>query len=95
MTLTERLIGNVSLKRIQEFLQETEVLDRYDNTTQINDVLETPLANEAIGFHNAVFAWAKEDHNGMLTPSSRQFRLRIDDTVVFKRGALNLVIGPT
>jgi len=85
----------VSLKRIQDFLQGTEVLDRYDNAVQIQEVLETPSTNEAVGFHNAVFAWSKEDHSGMLTPSSRQFRLRVDDTVVFQRGALNLVMGPT
>jgi energy-coupling factor transporter ATP-binding protein EcfA2 len=30
-----------------------------------------------------------------LTPSRQTFRLRIDDEVKFKQGAINLVIGPT
>lgn len=30
-----------------------------------------------------------------MTPSRQAFRLHIDDEVVFKRGAFNLIVGPT
>ena len=49
-----------------------------------------------LGFAHADFAWSRDEAgNGTLTPSRRAFRLQIADEVQFKRGAINLVIGPT
>ena len=51
---------------------------------------------EVVGFHDASFTWSKEAANdGTMTPSRRRFVLRIEDELIFKRGAINLVIGPT
>jgi ABC-type uncharacterized transport system fused permease/ATPase subunit len=47
-----------------------------------------------IGFRNAVFSWSNTNH-GSITPSGRQFTLRIEDELFFKHGCINLVIGPT
>ena len=57
-----------------------------------------------IGFNDATFRWAKAPPtSGASTPGSaiftpggkRNFRLRVDGPLTFKRNALNLVVGPT
>jgi ABC-type uncharacterized transport system fused permease/ATPase subunit len=49
-----------------------------------------------IGFGHTTFSWSKEEvTDGSLTPSKQRFRLRIQDDLVFKQGAFNLIIGPT
>ncbi|KAF9483590.1 hypothetical protein BDN70DRAFT_990288 [Pholiota conissans] len=57
---------------------------------------EAPSSLE-IGFHNASFAWTldEESDSGMATPSSRVYRLRVEGDLLFKRNAINLIIGPT
>lgn len=55
------------------------------------------ISNETIGFHNAHFTWFTSDTSKSrgVTPSSRNFTLRADGDVYFKRGVLNIVAGPT
>ena len=52
-----------------------------------------------IGFHNAYFTWSASDRvssrSGIISPLRRNFILRAEGDVFFKRGALNLVVGPT
>ena len=54
---------------------------------------------EAIGFSSASFTWSAEQttEDGTMTPSQsrRNFVLRIDGELTFRRGAINLIIGPT
>lgn len=96
-----RVIGaKVSFDRINDFLLETELLDRY--TTSSNSIslgaLPPTADSEAIGFRNAVFSWsanAPSTPGGIMTPSRRNFRLRIEDDLFFEKGKLNLIIGPT
>ncbi|KAF8157969.1 hypothetical protein B0H34DRAFT_797400 [Crassisporium funariophilum] len=88
--------GKVSLDRVGNFLQESELLDSFDH--EINP--ETPPSmshrdEDVIGFNNAVFAWSKEHEDGTQTPSSRTFRLRTEGSISFKRNCINLIIGPT
>lgn len=48
---------------------------------------------DVIGFRNASFVWSRdslEDEVGQ-----RNFTLRVEGEVVFKRGSLNLIVGPT
>jgi ABC-type Mn2+/Zn2+ transport system ATPase subunit len=47
-----------------------------------------------LGAAHASFSWYKET-DGTLTPSRQTFRLRVEENVVFKQGAINLIIGPT
>ena len=47
-----------------------------------------------IGFNNASFVWSN-NVDGSLTPSKRNFTLVLQDEVVFERGGINLVVGPT
>jgi len=81
--------GKVSLDRLDDFIKNTELLDEFDKASPA----PTP-ESDAIGFNDAVFSWAN-DQEKAVKPSKRQFRLRVDGTVLFKRNATNLVIGPT
>ena len=75
---------------------QTELIDEYDNEAK-NNVVEdsSSLHEDDIGFGKAHFTWTSEELNGTETPSRSTFRLRIDDELVFKRGAFNLIVGPT
>jgi hypothetical protein len=92
-------IGKVSLDRISDFLQNTELLDRFvhesEDSSSMTMVLDEPEDSQIIGFRDADFAWAIEDGNAFLTSPNRQFRLHIDGELFFKRNGINLIIGPT
>lgn len=88
----------MSLERVSQFLRETELLDTYceETCTETNTVPLLPSeADNIIGFHDATFAWSKEADDGMITPSSRSFRLKVPGRVEFKPGIINLIVGPT
>ncbi|KAG5644693.1 hypothetical protein DXG03_007916 [Asterophora parasitica] len=92
MWLPNVLKGNVSLQRISDFLYETELLDKFSD----NAVAHGENGINDIGFRAATFSWAREDANeGARTPSKRSFRLEIKDELLFKRGSINLIVGPT
>jgi ABC-type uncharacterized transport system fused permease/ATPase subunit len=51
---------------------------------------------DVIGFQNASFTWSNANVNdGDLTPNRRMFTLRVEGELLFKRGCINLIIGPT
>ncbi|KAJ6479415.1 hypothetical protein C8R47DRAFT_1322641 [Mycena vitilis] len=91
--VSDAVTGKVSLDRVDEFLNKTELLDAFDEK-------ETPLltghtsSDERVGFRNATFSWSKQ-YDGSLTPSHRQFLLKIEGDLFFERGRINLVVGPT
>ncbi|KZV74802.1 P-loop containing nucleoside triphosphate hydrolase protein [Peniophora sp. CONT] len=96
MLLPTIVDAKVSLDRVTEFFQHAELLDIYVNKSAIINVEADRHAPDAIGFKDARFTWSREDKNdGSATPTDRRFSLRIEGEVVFKRGAVNLVIGPT
>jgi ABC-type multidrug transport system fused ATPase/permease subunit len=52
--------------------------------------------NERIGFNNAAFTWEGRRIDGQPKDTrKREFKLRIDSEVMFERGAVNLIVGPT
>jgi hypothetical protein len=90
------LSAKVSLDRVTEFLQKTELLDSFtDKPSQGNT--PTTIESDDLGFNNATFSWSVEspDLDGTLTPSQRTFRLHISGKQLFKRDCINLIIGPT
>ncbi|KAG8926192.1 hypothetical protein FRC00_003144 [Tulasnella sp. 408] len=94
------IAAKVSFDRINDFLLETELLDRYASSSNTISLGALPPAadSESIGFRNAVFSWsanAPSTPGGPLTPSRRNFRLRIEDDLFFEKGKLSLIIGPT
>ena len=48
-----------------------------------------------ISIRQTSFTWDNEEKSGETTPRRRNFTLRIDDEIIFKRGRINLVTGQT
>jgi hypothetical protein len=93
LSLTSCLSAKVSLDRMTEFLQKTELLDSFaDKQSQVDNPML--IERDDIGFNNATFTWSVE-HDGASTPSQRTFRLHISGEQLFKRDCINLIIGPT
>ena len=44
---------------------------------------------KGIGFKQATFTWSSEE------ATERDFRLVIEDELIFEKGKMNLVVGPT
>ena len=89
--------AKVSLDRLYDFLRKTELLDEFDPHSKDDAVVEHAKVNaELIGIRNASFTWTSES-NGTTTPGSsrRNFTLRINDEVIFGKGKINLIVGPT
>ncbi|KAF5314793.1 hypothetical protein D9758_017505 [Tetrapyrgos nigripes] len=97
--LNQSITAKVSLDRITNFLYNTELLDVYKQSTD-GKIEEVPVAinttenNQDIGFCNATFTWSNDSEDGTMTPSRRRFQLHIEE-LLFKRGCINLIIGPT
>jgi hypothetical protein len=82
----------VSLDRLTDFLQNTELLDflRAPSEEISDDDTVNEPPPEIIGFRDASFVWSKEGVN-----DPQAFVLRIDGELHFKQRGINLVIGPT
>ncbi|PBK77153.1 hypothetical protein ARMSODRAFT_949046 [Armillaria solidipes] len=96
-SITDTMTGKVSLDRMTDFLRNTELLDSFTEKENVIDLLATDsdgVESSQIGFRNASFVWSN-DVDGSLTPSKRKFVLKIDDDLIFQRGRINLVVGPT
>jgi hypothetical protein len=91
------LSAKVSLDRVTEFLQKTELLDSFALADKPSQGIPTTIECDDMGFNNATFSWSVEppDHDGFSTPSQRKFRLHISGEQLFKRDCINLIIGPT
>lgn len=89
----------MSLDRINDFLQKTELLDRYkpsyalDKHILVLDDYEEESRNMLIGFRNATFGWEGQDESR--SSSSQTFKLHIEGELLFRPGYINLIIGPT
>ncbi|KAG6891401.1 hypothetical protein C0992_007625 [Termitomyces sp. T32_za158] len=92
--ITQLVTGKVSLNRVDDFLQNTELLDAFSKKGSVDLFLQEGCHSDEIGFCDATFVWSNEPE-GSLTPSKRNFVLRIEDELKFQRGQINLVIGPT
>ena len=74
---------------------QTELLDSF---TERNESILAPTMSEPdiIGVREATFAWDL-DTSAADTPGTgrRNFKLHIENELVFKRGQINLIVGPT
>ncbi|KZP30629.1 multidrug resistance-associated ABC transporter [Athelia psychrophila] len=89
--------GKVSLDRVNAFLNDTELLDAFSGgagEVHALDVQSSVAGRDEIGFSDAIFTWT-EASDGTVTPSQRNFSLHFENNLFFKRGVLNMVIGPT
>lgn len=90
--------GRVSLNRLNDFFTETELLDGFEEADLTLSIPHHQGLDEGvIGFKNATFTWSPESSpTGASTPSSSsQFRLSVPGDLQFKKGKINLIIGPT
>ncbi|KAF7340454.1 Multidrug resistance-associated ABC transporter protein [Mycena venus] len=92
--LNSVITGKVSLDRVDDFLKKTELLDAFDEKETTAFFTPGSSTDERIGFRNATFAWSKMS-DGSLMRSQRQFLLKIEGELLFLRGRINLVVGPT
>ncbi|KAH7905541.1 hypothetical protein BJ138DRAFT_1017581, partial [Hygrophoropsis aurantiaca] len=87
--------AKVSLDRLNKFLLETELLDKFSKAEQEEQIFtQREDVSNSIGFRNAAFSWS-DDCDDALTPSKRRFVLHIGEELFFKRGHINLIVGPT
>jgi len=86
--------GKISLDRLGDFLVATELLDAFGDNSQETVEAVPNVVDAEIGFRNATFTWSKEAAENT-AEVERSFKLRIDGELLFKRGAVNLIIGPT
>jgi ABC-type multidrug transport system fused ATPase/permease subunit len=88
--------AKVSLDRVNEFLQDSELLDEFAAKKDGGAAVLAPPAPADewfLGFQDAEFTWAASD--GSATPGRRPFRLRVAGTLAFPRGAFSIIVGPT
>jgi ABC-type multidrug transport system fused ATPase/permease subunit len=81
----------VSIRRLNEYLNKTELLDRFEQDWEGKDVPAADGPQDKIEIRDASFTWNKPnaDH-----PGARNFRLKIDH-LSFEKGKLNIVAGST
>ncbi|TFK34747.1 hypothetical protein BDQ12DRAFT_737985, partial [Crucibulum laeve] len=89
--------GKVSLDRVNDFLRNTELLDTFSAKPQDQPIVPslTDEDDREIGFRDAVFSWSTDSEDDSLPPSLHSFKLRVNGELLFKRGCINLIIGPT
>ncbi|KAH6916799.1 ATP-binding cassette transporter [Coprinopsis sp. MPI-PUGE-AT-0042] len=88
--------GRVSLDRVNDFLQNTELLDGFTKSKDPSIVPpQVVTQSNDIGFHDASFTWSNNSRKNSLRPSKRRFTLRIEGELFFPRGQLSLIVGPT
>ncbi|KAE9409320.1 P-loop containing nucleoside triphosphate hydrolase protein [Gymnopus androsaceus JB14] len=90
--ITLTITGKVSLDRISDFLHNSDLLDEYSNKAASHQ--SVALQPDVIGFNNASFSWSRAS-SGTSTPSGRDFILRVESELVFKRGGFNIICGQT
>ena len=53
-------------------------------------------SSDILGFRDAYFTWTDEgDSSQTAGNDARRFSLRIDGDLLFERGCINLIVGPT
>ncbi|KAI0365043.1 P-loop containing nucleoside triphosphate hydrolase protein [Pilatotrama ljubarskyi] len=94
--------AKVSLERIADFLRNTELIDKYDQDAERGhaEIFPTEVSEErkeVIGIRHASFTWSKEALPSQTPGGTRKraFVLHIDDEVIFQRGKINMIVGPT
>jgi ABC-type multidrug transport system fused ATPase/permease subunit len=84
---------SASLKLLTHETIKTALLDEFERQKP-HPEFHNPETSQ-IGFANASFSWVHPRWNNVITPSPRSFCLSIDGELVFERGAVNIIVGPT
>jgi hypothetical protein len=71
-------------------------LDAYGGKFDDPQLLDSSAEHiDDIGFGKSLYTWSNEISDGAATPSRQAFRLHIENELIFKKDAFNLIIGPT
>jgi ABC-type multidrug transport system fused ATPase/permease subunit len=81
----------VSIRRLNEYLNKTELLDRFDQDREAKDVPGPNAPTDRVSVKDASFTWNKPDPEAR---GGRNFRLKVDN-LQFEQGKLNIVAGAT
>ncbi|KAJ9125510.1 hypothetical protein QFC22_000471 [Naganishia vaughanmartiniae] len=80
--------GKVSIERVDDFLNKTELLEYLEKPKLPYQPTEIDT-NQEIVVHHGLFKWQRPE-----STSERQFQLKIDD-LRFPRGKISVIAGPT
>lgn len=72
---------------------QTELLDTFDEKTEVTVDATVAAHDQDIGFGKAEFSWTIQLDTA--DNSEQVFRLHIEDDIIFEKGVLNLIYGPT
>jgi ABC-type multidrug transport system fused ATPase/permease subunit len=83
---------------------QTELLDRYTPNAKVHEAAAGH--QDDLGLANSSFSWGKESSSGSETSGTfasaptvkagrSTFWLHINSEIMFKRGSINLIVGPT
>jgi ABC-type uncharacterized transport system fused permease/ATPase subunit len=93
MTAWKMYVADMSsLTKAQIYIPQTELLDAYGSITLHS--AQSRADDERIGINESSFAWST-DFDGSLTPSKRDYILKIECELIFKPSCLNIIVGPT
>ncbi|TDL20537.1 P-loop containing nucleoside triphosphate hydrolase protein [Rickenella mellea] len=93
--LPQALRIKVSLDRFNEFFNEAELLDNSLANNRVSAFAASAPSPDVIGFNAATFSWTNINQSQRVKPATRVFRLHFDGEIRFRRGGINLIIGPT
>lgn len=85
----------IRLQSLTYFESQTELLDAFNSKTKDAAV---SAGDDRLGFGRAYFSWKSSEPGSDGTSTSRrkrEFQIRIEDELIFKRNCINLVVGPT
>ncbi|KAL7284501.1 hypothetical protein ACG7TL_001792 [Trametes sanguinea] len=93
------MAAKVSMERISDFLRNTELIDDFDSE-RAGDICTAAVPEDrkgVIGIRNALFTWSKDSapSQGQRGTCKRAFVLTVDQELIFQRGKISLITGPT
>lgn len=88
--LQSLISAKVSLERLNDFFQNTEMLDKFEKPEETAERV-TERQGQGVFMKNATFYWASAKKR---IAGERQFRLQVDD-LTFPEGEISIVAGPT
>lgn len=80
-----------------QILRQTELLESEKAKTDPSTAIALAECNkDAIGFSDCSFSWDSfEQTEASARHTRKAFRLRFDGEVLFERGKINIIVGPT
>ncbi|KLO18945.1 P-loop containing nucleoside triphosphate hydrolase protein [Schizopora paradoxa] len=87
----------VAYDRFNEFINGTKMLDVYSTEEKIDEqTLLDPVGElEEVGFKECTFTWDDPTDRSERSRRERRFKLKFSEKLVFEKGCVNIIVGPT